>query len=60
VDGKLVVGTRAGRIYRSEDRGETWEPFGSSPPGPPVEAMVADDARIFAGFQGRGVWRVSR
>ena len=54
---EIVAGTATG-VYRSQDRGATWQPEKPGPTQGYVVALAIDGAgRVFAGSHGQGVWR---
>lgn len=57
----IVVGTRLGRVFRSRDGGQTWEPFERGLPPAEINALAFDSARslVHAATGGRGVYDIS-
>jgi photosystem II stability/assembly factor-like uncharacterized protein len=57
----LFVGTQLGRVFRSRDGGQTWEPFERDLPPAGINALAFDSARplVHAATGGRGVYDIS-
>jgi len=56
--GKIVVGTSAGRVAYSIDNGENWIDFSEGIDKFSIDALtIKPDGQIFAGSAGNGVYR---
>jgi photosystem II stability/assembly factor-like uncharacterized protein len=57
----ILVGTRFGRVFRSRDGGQTWEPFERGLPSAEITALAFDSASslVHAATVGRGVYDIS-
>jgi len=53
----IYAGTKKGRVYRSYNQGQTWEPIVKGLPGSPIQSLLIDDENnIFAGTHSFGLY----